>query len=84
MKRFTLIFSLLMIVCFGVKAQEVYVTNLDDLSNEKTYLIESSRCILIIGNKVLPPPQTLQVTPLMRHAAVAFKSNPSLKAKRHR
>ena len=47
MKRFTLIFSLLMVVCFGVKAQEVYVTDLNDLSNEKTYLIESQRCILL-------------------------------------
>ena len=36
-----------MAVCFGVKAQEVYVTDLNDLDSEKTYLIESQRCVLI-------------------------------------
>ena len=47
MKRFTLILASLFLSLGAVNAQEVYVTNLNDLSNEKTYLIESARCVLI-------------------------------------
>ena len=47
MKRFTLILASLFLSLGAVNAQEVYVTNLNDLSNEKTYLIESARCFLL-------------------------------------
>ncbi len=47
MKRFTLILASLFLSLGALNAQEVYVTNLNDLSNEKTYLIESARCVLI-------------------------------------
>ena len=47
MKRFTLILASLFLSLGAVNAQEVYVTNLNDLSNEKTYLIESVRCFLL-------------------------------------
>ncbi len=47
MKRFTLILASLFLSLGALNAQEVYVTDLNDLSNEKTYLIESVRCVLI-------------------------------------
>ncbi len=47
MKRFTLILASLFLSLGALNAQEVYVTNLGDLSNEKTYLIESKRCVLM-------------------------------------
>ena len=47
MKRFTLILASLFLSLGAVNAQEVYVTNLNDLGNEKTYLIESARCFLL-------------------------------------
>ena len=47
MKRFTLILASLFLSLGALNAQEVYVTDLNELSNEKTYLIESARCVLI-------------------------------------
>jgi hypothetical protein len=46
MRKFTLFLSL--IVAFvTATAQEVTVTSLDQLSNDKTYFIESARCFLM-------------------------------------
>ncbi len=52
MKRFTLILASLFLSLGAVNAQEVYVTNLNDLDNNKTYLIESARCVLIYSANV--------------------------------
>ena len=47
MKKFTSILASLLLSLGTLTAQEVYVTNLNDLSNEKVYLIESKRCFLM-------------------------------------
>ena len=52
MRKFTLILSMLVAMVTTAMAQEVYVTDLNDLSNEKTYLIESARCVLINSENV--------------------------------
>ena len=46
-KKITMLFAALL-ACAGVaKAQEVYVTDLNDLSNDKVYFLESARCFLL-------------------------------------
>jgi len=46
-KKITMLFAALL-ACAGVaKAQEVYVTDLKDLSNDKVYFLESARCFLL-------------------------------------